>query len=57
MLLYLFFFFSCPEKDLEMYHEESDTPALVRTMALNEELGQASEGKRGWRWGQGFYRK
>lgn len=23
-----------------MYHEESDTPALVRTMALNEDLGQ-----------------
>ncbi|RHY32050.1 hypothetical protein DYB32_002918 [Aphanomyces invadans] len=28
--------------DLKMYHEESDTPAIVRTMALNEELGQIS---------------
>lgn len=26
--------------DLEMYHEESDTPFQVRTMSLNEELGQ-----------------
>jgi phospholipid-transporting ATPase len=26
--------------DLEMYHEESDTPCQVRTMSLNEELGQ-----------------
>jgi hypothetical protein len=26
--------------DLEMYHEESDTPALARTSTLNEELGQ-----------------
>eukprot|EP00124_Ichthyophonus_hoferi_P005556 Ihof_evm1s836 gene=Ihof_evmTU1s836 len=26
--------------DLDMYHEESDTPALVRTSNLNEELGQ-----------------
>lgn len=25
-----------------MYHEETDTPALVRTMALNEELGQVT---------------
>lgn len=30
----------CLRQDLEMYHEESDTAALVRTMALNEELGQ-----------------
>ncbi|CAM9567769.1 unnamed protein product, partial [Sphacelaria rigidula] len=30
------------KQDLEMYHEESDTAALVRTMALNEELGQVS---------------
>uniref|UniRef100_K3W6I2 Phospholipid-transporting ATPase n=1 Tax=Globisporangium ultimum (strain ATCC 200006 / CBS 805.95 / DAOM BR144) TaxID=431595 RepID=K3W6I2_GLOUD len=28
--------------DLEMYHAETDTPAIVRTMALNEELGQIS---------------
>mmetsp|Transcript_3683 Transcript_3683/g.9267 ORF Transcript_3683/g.9267 Transcript_3683/m.9267 type:complete len:1125 (-) Transcript_3683:205-3579(-) len=26
--------------DLEMYHEETDTPALTRTTNLNEELGQ-----------------
>lgn len=26
--------------DLEMYHEDSDTPALARTSNLNEELGQ-----------------
>ncbi|CAM9414176.1 unnamed protein product [Choristocarpus tenellus] len=29
-------------QDLDMYHENTDTPALVRTMALNEELGQVS---------------
>lgn len=28
--------------DLDMYHEETDTPPLARTSALNEELGQAS---------------
>ncbi|MEW5306196.1 MAG: hypothetical protein WDW36_008680 [Sanguina aurantia] len=28
--------------DLEMYHEESDTPALARTSNLNEELGMVS---------------
>eukprot|EP01038_Epipyxis_sp_PR26KG_P007375 gene7375-10046_t len=28
--------------DLEMYYEKTDTPALVRTMTLNEELGQVS---------------
>lgn len=27
-------------KDLKMYHRESDTPALARTSNLNEELGQ-----------------
>lgn len=27
-------------KDLNMYHRESDTPALARTSNLNEELGQ-----------------
>jgi P-type E1-E2 ATPase len=26
--------------DLQMYHEESDTPAKARTTTLNEELGQ-----------------
>uniref|UniRef100_A0A7S0EQ35 Phospholipid-transporting ATPase n=1 Tax=Hanusia phi TaxID=3032 RepID=A0A7S0EQ35_9CRYP len=26
--------------DIEMYHEETDTPALTRTTNLNEELGQ-----------------
>lgn len=30
------------EWDLNMYHAESDTPAIVRTMDLNEELGQIS---------------
>ena len=28
--------------DLDMYYEKTDTPALVRTMTLNEELGQIS---------------
>lgn len=28
--------------DLSMYYEKTDTPALVRTMTLNEELGQIS---------------
>lgn len=28
--------------DLEMYYEKLDSPALVRTMTLNEELGQIS---------------
>ncbi len=28
--------------DLDMYHEETDTPARVRTMNLNEDLGQIS---------------
>ena len=27
-------------RDLEMYHEESDTPAMARTSNLNEDLGQ-----------------
>jgi phospholipid-transporting ATPase len=27
-------------QDVEMYHEESDTPAAARTSNLNEELGQ-----------------
>lgn len=27
-------------QDLEMYHEETDTPAKPRTSNLNEELGQ-----------------
>ena len=29
-------------KDLNMYHAETDTPALARTSNLNEELGQVS---------------
>jgi phospholipid-translocating P-type ATPase (flippase) len=29
-------------QDLDMYHEGTDTPAMVRTMTLNEELGQIS---------------
>ncbi|ETW01907.1 hypothetical protein H310_06461 [Aphanomyces invadans] len=28
--------------DVGMYHPDTDTPALVRTMALNEELGQVT---------------
>ncbi|RYH06679.1 hypothetical protein EON65_42580 [archaeon] len=28
--------------DLDMYYDKTDTPALVRTMTLNEELGQIS---------------
>ncbi len=28
------------QQDLKMYHQESDTPAVVRTSSLNEELGQ-----------------
>lgn len=28
------------DQDLDMYHEESDTPSRVRTMNLNEDLGQ-----------------
>ncbi|OQR98060.1 phospholipid-transporting ATPase [Thraustotheca clavata] len=28
--------------DIHMYYEETNTPALVRTMSLNEELGQVS---------------
>ena len=27
-------------QDLDMYHKESDTPAMARTSNLNEELGQ-----------------
>ena len=26
-------------KDLKMYHEDTDTPALARTSNLNEDLG------------------
>ena len=33
------YFMNC---DLDMYYEKTDTPALVRTMTLNEELGQIS---------------
>lgn len=28
--------------DIDMYHEESDTPAMARTSNLNEELGMVS---------------
>lgn len=27
-------------QDIDMYHEETDTPAMARTSNLNEELGQ-----------------
>lgn len=30
------------QNDLHMYHHETDTPCSVRTMALNEDLGQIS---------------
>ncbi|CAM9636300.1 unnamed protein product [Ascophyllum nodosum] len=30
------------DQDLDMYHEPTDTPSKVRTMNLNEDLGQAS---------------
>lgn len=29
-------------QDIDMYHEETDTPAMARTSNLNEELGQVS---------------
>jgi magnesium-transporting ATPase (P-type) len=29
-------------RDLEMYHAETDTPAQARTSNLNEELGQVN---------------
>jgi len=29
-------------RDLEMYHEETDTPAMARTSNLNEDLGQVN---------------
>jgi phospholipid-transporting ATPase len=29
-------------KDLHMYHAETNTPALARTSNLNEELGQVN---------------
>jgi hypothetical protein len=28
------------KKDLDMYYEKTDTPAMARTSNLNEELGQ-----------------
>lgn len=28
------------DQDLDMYHEPTDTPSRVRTMNLNEDLGQ-----------------
>lgn len=30
------------DQDLDMYHEPTDTPSKVRTMNLNEDLGQVS---------------
>jgi phospholipid-transporting ATPase len=42
MTLVRFFQASFMNNDLEMYYEPTDTPALVRTMTLNEELGQIS---------------
>jgi len=32
-------------QDLDMYHAETDTPAVARTSNLNEELGQVSSNK------------
>ena len=32
-------------QDLDMYHVETDTPAVARTSNLNEELGQVSVNK------------
>lgn len=32
-------------QDLDMYHAETDTPAVARTSNLNEELGQVSVNK------------
>lgn len=31
------------DQDLDMYHEPTDTPSRVRTMNLNEDLGQVSD--------------
>jgi phospholipid-transporting ATPase len=42
MTLVRFFQSYFMNNDLEMYYEPTDTPALVRTMTLNEELGQIS---------------
>jgi phospholipid-transporting ATPase len=42
MTLVRFFQSGFMNADLEMYYEKTDTPALVRTMPLNEELGQIS---------------
>lgn len=33
------------DQDLDMYHEATDTPSKVRTMNLNEDLGQVSDGQ------------
>ncbi|ORY86128.1 hypothetical protein BCR37DRAFT_335757, partial [Protomyces lactucae-debilis] len=30
------------QEDIDMYHEQSDTPAVARTSTINEELGQVS---------------
>ena len=42
MTLIRFFQSYFMNNDLDMYYEKTDTPALVRTMTLNEELGQIS---------------
>lgn len=40
----LLFVFPFCGQDLDMYHAETDTPAMARTSNLNEELGQVSCG-------------
>jgi len=42
MTLIRFFQSYFMNNDLEMYYEKTDTPSVVRTMTLNEELGQIS---------------
>mmetsp|Transcript_9092 Transcript_9092/g.13680 ORF Transcript_9092/g.13680 Transcript_9092/m.13680 type:complete len:1228 (+) Transcript_9092:73-3756(+) len=42
MTLIRFFQSYFMNNDLEMYYERTDTPSVVRTMTLNEELGQIS---------------
>lgn len=42
MTLVRFFQSYFMNNDLQMYYEPTDTPSLVRTMTLNEELGQIS---------------
>jgi hypothetical protein len=45
MLFQMVKFIQCAQfinKDLHMYHSETNTPALARTSNLNEELGQVT---------------